>query len=167
MFGGVHPGHSSREKSCSNALYIFNPEFELWYQPIVEGDKPLPRFGSVLFPKHSCSTFTVPLFSFNINKMFVLNRHSATLLSQRLVIFGGRKTATYLNDLHVLDLGKCRFWSGDVGSWMQWYLSFFLLALWRIHGVHSCEVWEHAPAASRVSPELINLETCHRRTHLV
>lgn len=38
--------------------------------------------------------------------VYVLNRHSATLLSQKLVIFGGRKTATYLNDLHVLDLGK-------------------------------------------------------------
>lgn len=25
---------------------------------------------------------------------------------QKLVIFGGRKTATYLNDLHILDLGK-------------------------------------------------------------
>ncbi|XP_022048956.1 rho GTPase-activating protein gacHH [Acanthochromis polyacanthus] len=76
VFGGVQPSHSSGDKPCSNALYIFNPEFELWYQPIVEGDKPLPRFG-----------------------------HSATLLSQKLVIFGGRKTAAYLNDLHVLDLG--------------------------------------------------------------
>nr|XP_061824762.1 rab9 effector protein with kelch motifs-like isoform X1 [Nerophis lumbriciformis] len=76
VFGGVHPRQSSRDKLCSNALYIFNPDFELWYQPIVEGDKPLPRFG-----------------------------HSATLLSQKLIIFGGRTTATYLNDLHVLDLG--------------------------------------------------------------
>lgn len=49
VFGGVHASHSSGEKSCTNALYIFNPEFELWYQPIVEGDKPLPRFGSVFF----------------------------------------------------------------------------------------------------------------------
>ncbi|XP_035813972.1 rab9 effector protein with kelch motifs isoform X2 [Amphiprion ocellaris] len=76
VFGGVQPSYSSGDKPCSNALYIFNPEFELWYQPIVEGDKPLPRFG-----------------------------HSATLLSQKLVIFGGRKTAAYLNDLHILDLG--------------------------------------------------------------
>ncbi|XP_020485797.2 uncharacterized protein zgc:163014 isoform X1 [Labrus bergylta] len=86
VFGGVQPSHSSADKPCSNALYIFNPEFELWYQPIVEGDRPLPRFG-----------------------------HSATLMSHKLMIFGGRKTATYLNDLHVLDLGfmeytavKCR-----------------------------------------------------------
>ncbi|XP_054652829.1 uncharacterized protein zgc:163014 isoform X2 [Dunckerocampus dactyliophorus] len=80
VFGGVHPSQSSRDKLCSNALYIFNPEFELWYQPIVEGDKPLPRFG-----------------------------HSATLLSQKLIIFGGRKTATYLNDLHILDLGVMEY----------------------------------------------------------
>ncbi|XP_061599277.1 uncharacterized protein zgc:163014 [Cololabis saira] len=76
VFGGVQPSASSKDKSCSNALYIFSPEYGLWYQPIVEGNKPLPRFG-----------------------------HSATLLSQKLVIFGGRSTATYLNDLHVLDLG--------------------------------------------------------------
>ncbi|XP_039992656.1 acyl-CoA-binding domain-containing protein 6 isoform X2 [Xiphias gladius] len=87
VFGGVLPGHSSGDKSCSNALYIFNPEFELWYQPIVEGDRPLPRFG-----------------------------HSATLLSQRLIIFGGRKTATYLNDLHVLDLGFMEYTAVKSGN---------------------------------------------------
>lgn len=47
VFGGVHPSCCPGVKACSNALYIFNPEFELWYQPIVEGDRPLPRFGSV------------------------------------------------------------------------------------------------------------------------
>ncbi|XP_076834239.1 uncharacterized protein LOC143480428 isoform X2 [Brachyhypopomus gauderio] len=76
VFGGMRPSHVPGGKACSNALYIFNPEHELWYQPIVEGDRPLPRFG-----------------------------HSTTLLSNKLVIFGGRKSAAYLNDLHVLDLG--------------------------------------------------------------
>ncbi|XP_037652330.1 acyl-CoA-binding domain-containing protein 4 isoform X1 [Sebastes umbrosus] len=87
VFGGVQPSHSSEDKSCSNALYIFNPEFELWYQPIVEGDRPLPRFG-----------------------------HSATLMSQKLIIFGGRKTATYLNDLHVLDLGFMEYTAVKCGN---------------------------------------------------
>ncbi|XP_074548873.1 uncharacterized protein LOC141807017 isoform X2 [Halichoeres trimaculatus] len=76
VFGGMKPSHSSEDKSCSNALYIFNPEFELWYKPIVEGHRPLPRFG-----------------------------HSATLMSNKLIIFGGQQTATFFNDLHVLDLG--------------------------------------------------------------
>uniref|UniRef100_A0A8B9JX79 Zgc:163014 n=1 Tax=Astyanax mexicanus TaxID=7994 RepID=A0A8B9JX79_ASTMX len=76
IFGGLHPSRGPGGKACSNALYIFNPEHELWYQPIVEGDRPLPRFG-----------------------------HSTTLLQDKLVIFGGQKTAAYLNDLHVLDLG--------------------------------------------------------------
>lgn len=51
----------------------------------------------------------LPVF-LNINHMLTLvyNRHSATLMSQKLIIFGGRKTAAYLNDLHVLDLGKRR-----------------------------------------------------------
>ncbi|KAL0969105.1 hypothetical protein UPYG_G00222670 [Umbra pygmaea] len=75
VFGGVHQSHCHGDKACSNALYIFNPEFEIWYQPIVEGDRPLARFG-----------------------------HSTTLLSNQLLIFGGRMTATYLNDLHILDL---------------------------------------------------------------
>uniref|UniRef100_A0A672NBR3 Kelch domain-containing protein 2-like n=1 Tax=Sinocyclocheilus grahami TaxID=75366 RepID=A0A672NBR3_SINGR len=76
VFGGVQPSRCPEGKVCSNALYIFNPEHGLWYQPIVEGDRPLPRFG-----------------------------HSTTLLSNKMIIFGGRKTATYLSDLHVLDLG--------------------------------------------------------------
>ncbi|XP_036397395.1 ras guanine nucleotide exchange factor F [Megalops cyprinoides] len=76
IFGGVQPSRAPGGKACSNSLYIFNPEFELWYQPIVEGDKPLPRFG-----------------------------HSTVLLSNKLIIFGGRKTAAYLNDLHILDMG--------------------------------------------------------------
>ncbi|KAM9341275.1 rab9 effector protein with kelch motifs [Symphorus nematophorus] len=87
VFGGVQPSHASGDKSCSNALYIFNPEFELWYQPIVEGDRPLPRFG-----------------------------HSATLLSQKLIIFGGRKTATYFNDLHILDLGFMEYTAVKCGN---------------------------------------------------
>ncbi|XP_037551288.1 rab9 effector protein with kelch motifs [Nematolebias whitei] len=80
VFGGVQSSRSQGDGSCSNALYIFNPEHELWYKPIVEGNKPLSRFG-----------------------------HSSTLLSQKLVIFGGQKTATYLNDLHVLDLGMMEY----------------------------------------------------------
>ncbi|XP_056101474.1 rab9 effector protein with kelch motifs isoform X1 [Rhinichthys klamathensis goyatoka] len=76
VFGGMQPSRCPEGKECSNALYIFNPEHGLWYQPIVEGDRPLPRFG-----------------------------HSNTLLSNKMIIFGGRKTATYLNDLHILDLG--------------------------------------------------------------
>ncbi|XP_066526166.1 rab9 effector protein with kelch motifs [Hoplias malabaricus] len=76
VFGGLQPSRGPGGKACSNALYIFNPKHELWYQPIVEGDRPLPRFG-----------------------------HSTTLLPDKLVIFGGQNTAAYLNDLHILDLG--------------------------------------------------------------
>ncbi|KAM4723457.1 kelch domain-containing protein 2 [Anableps anableps] len=79
VFGGLQLSHGLGDK-CSNALYIFSPEYELWYQPIVEGVKPLPRFG-----------------------------HSATLLGQKLVIFGGQMSAAYLNDLHVLDLGLMEY----------------------------------------------------------
>ncbi|XP_046906324.1 rab9 effector protein with kelch motifs [Hypomesus transpacificus] len=87
VFGGVHPSHGPGGRVCSNALYIYNPEFELWYQPIVEGDRPLPRFG-----------------------------HSTILLSNNLIIFGGRKTATFLNDLHFLDLGFMEYTAVKSGN---------------------------------------------------
>ncbi|NWU90002.1 GACHH protein, partial [Upupa epops] len=75
VFGGTLPRNASLAAGpCSNALYIFNPEHEIWYQPISEGEKPLPRFG-----------------------------HSATLLKNKVVIFGGRRTSLYLSDMHILD----------------------------------------------------------------
>ncbi|XP_034963932.1 uncharacterized protein LOC118081536 [Zootoca vivipara] len=77
VFGGAFPKMSCLEMgACSNTLFVFNPEYEIWYQPIVEGEKPLPRLG-----------------------------HSATLLRNKLIIFGGQKTSFYLNDTHILDLG--------------------------------------------------------------
>ncbi|XP_064006503.1 rab9 effector protein with kelch motifs-like isoform X2 [Pogoniulus pusillus] len=77
VFGGTLPRKESvAVESCSNMLYVFNPEHEIWYQPILEGEKPLPRLG-----------------------------HSATLLKNKLLIFGGRRTSLYLSDMHILDLG--------------------------------------------------------------
>ncbi|KAJ7417624.1 rab9 effector protein with kelch motifs-like protein [Willisornis vidua] len=77
VFGGTLPKKPSLAVGpCSNVLYVFNPEHEIWYQPISEGEKPLPRLG-----------------------------HSATLLKNKLLIFGGRRTSLYLSDMHILDLG--------------------------------------------------------------
>ncbi|NWS75979.1 GACHH protein, partial [Crotophaga sulcirostris] len=75
VFGGTFPKKASLAVGpCSNMLYVFNPEQEIWYQPISEGEKPLPRLG-----------------------------HSATLLKDKLLIFGGRRTSFYLSDMHILD----------------------------------------------------------------
>ncbi|NWX99384.1 TYW23 protein, partial [Nothoprocta ornata] len=75
VFGGALPRTASLALGpCSNALYVFNPEYEIWYQPILEGEKPLPRLG-----------------------------HSATLLGNKLLIFGGQRTSIYLSDMHILD----------------------------------------------------------------
>ncbi|XP_015720672.1 uncharacterized protein LOC107315137 isoform X1 [Coturnix japonica] len=77
VFGGAFPKVAPMAVGpCSNILYVFNPEHEIWYQPISEGEKPLPRLG-----------------------------HSATLLKNKLLIFGGRRSCLYLSDMHVLDLG--------------------------------------------------------------
>ncbi|XP_009082155.1 PREDICTED: rab9 effector protein with kelch motifs-like, partial [Acanthisitta chloris] len=77
VFGGTFPKKASLDVGpCSNVLYVFNPEHEIWYQPVSEGEKPLPRLG-----------------------------HSATLLKNKLLFFGGRTTSLYLSDMHILDLG--------------------------------------------------------------
>ncbi|XP_030130613.4 uncharacterized protein [Taeniopygia guttata] len=83
VFGGTFPRKASLAVApCSNVLYVFNPEDEIWYQPISEGEKPLPRLG-----------------------------HSATLLKNKLLIFGGQKTSVYLSDMHILDLGFMEYTS--------------------------------------------------------
>ncbi|NXN71933.1 TYW23 protein, partial [Himantopus himantopus] len=75
VFGGTFPKKASLAVGpCSNMLYVFNPEHEIWYQPILEGEKPLPRLG-----------------------------HSATLLKNKLLIFGGRRSSLYYSDMHILD----------------------------------------------------------------
>ncbi|NXO80432.1 TYW23 protein, partial [Sitta europaea] len=75
VFGGTFPRKTPLAVApCSNVLYVFNPEHEIWYQPISEGEKPLPRLG-----------------------------HSATLLKNKLLIFGGRRTSLFLSDMHILD----------------------------------------------------------------
>ncbi|NXC47401.1 KLDC3 protein, partial [Penelope pileata] len=75
VFGGAFPKTASLAAGpCSNLLYVFSPEHEIWYQPISEGEKPLPRLG-----------------------------HSATLLKDKLLIFGGQRSSLYLSDMHILD----------------------------------------------------------------
>jgi len=44
-----------------------------------------------------------------------LPRHSATLLKNKLLIFGGRRSSLYLSDMHILDLGK-----KVSARWMPW-----------------------------------------------
>lgn len=45
-----------------------------------------------------------------------LPRHSATLLKNKLLIFGGRRTSLYLSDMHILDLGKKSVSDGCLGK---------------------------------------------------
>lgn len=48
----------------------------------------------------------VIMFHIHGNTEHIFFRHSATLLEKKLFIFGGQKTVAYLNDIHILDLGK-------------------------------------------------------------
>ncbi|XP_051872080.1 uncharacterized protein zgc:163014 [Pristis pectinata] len=80
IFGGLLFWPPKGGQVYSNTLYIFNPEHEIWYQPIVVGERPLPRCG-----------------------------HSATLLRDKLILFGGNRSRMFLNDLHILDLGYMEY----------------------------------------------------------
>lgn len=75
IFGGVYPRPDPQPDGCSNEIHIFSPVSENWYQPIVNGEKPLCRSG-----------------------------HSATMLNDQLVIFGGWDAPICYNDLHILDM---------------------------------------------------------------
>lgn len=120
--------------------------------------------GTVLFPGlGQCSiSYSITNFSSSIhncvfhasqNLLMFINRHSSTLLPNKLVIFGGRKTAAYLNDLYILDLGnvfihfwsicgKCDFWK-DVTNSSNYHL--------RLYGILSSKIWKHATTCPWVS----------------
>ncbi|KAJ8367302.1 hypothetical protein AAFF_G00321120 [Aldrovandia affinis] len=80
VLGGVFPRPHPKPDGCSDSLYIFNPEMAIWYQPIVNGDRPAPRSG-----------------------------HSACVLQGKIFLFGGWDTPVCFNDVHVLDLGLMEF----------------------------------------------------------
>ncbi|KAK3778992.1 hypothetical protein RRG08_034250 [Elysia crispata] len=75
VFGGVFPCPDPQPDGCDNEIHIFSPVDQSWYKPIVMGEKPRPRSG-----------------------------HSATLINDMLVIFGGWDFPYCYNDLFVLDL---------------------------------------------------------------
>ncbi|XP_040185002.1 rab9 effector protein with kelch motifs-like [Rana temporaria] len=80
VYGGVFPRPNPQPDGCSDSLYIFDPQHEIWYQPIVSGTKPLARSG-----------------------------HTASLINRELYIFGGWDTPVCYNDLFLLDLGLMEF----------------------------------------------------------
>ncbi|XP_793170.5 uncharacterized protein LOC588391 [Strongylocentrotus purpuratus] len=101
VFGGVYPNPDPQPDGCSNDVVIFNPESESWYKPVTMGTKPKARSG-----------------------------HSATLLGDQLVIFGGWDAPVCYNDLHVLDLCLMEFTSpkmmGTPPSPRSWHASIAL-----------------------------------------
>ncbi|XP_066536407.1 kelch repeat-containing protein [Hoplias malabaricus] len=80
VFGGVFPCPHPEPDGCSDSLYIFNPEMAIWYQPIVNGNKPAPRSG-----------------------------HSACVMQGKIFIFGGWDTPVCFNDMFQLDLCLMEF----------------------------------------------------------
>ena len=47
IFGGVYPRADPNPDGCSNHIHIFSPVMQSWYSPIIQGEKPLARSGSV------------------------------------------------------------------------------------------------------------------------
>ncbi|CAH1263598.1 FBXO42 [Branchiostoma lanceolatum] len=75
VFGGVFPNPDPEPDGCSNEVFVYSPATESWYKPLVMGDSPTPRSG-----------------------------HSAVLLGERLVVFGGWDAPVCYNDVSILDL---------------------------------------------------------------
>ncbi|KAJ8044955.1 RING finger protein B [Holothuria leucospilota] len=98
VFGGIYPNPNLEPDSCSNDLFIFSSVSNNWYKPLVLGPKPKPRSG-----------------------------HSATLLGDKLVIFGGWDAPVCFNDVYILDLGLMEFSSpvveGKAPSPRSWHAS--------------------------------------------
>lgn len=102
VLGGVFPRPHPEPDGCSEALYIFDPQLSIWYQPIVTGTKPPPRSG-----------------------------HSACLMQERKIyVFGGWDAPVCFNDLYMLDLGLMEFsavkTSGPAPSPRSWHGSVVL-----------------------------------------
>ncbi|XP_022534113.1 kelch repeat-containing protein [Astyanax mexicanus] len=96
VFGGVFPRPHPEPDGCSDSLYIFNPEMAIWYQPIVNGNKPAPRSG-----------------------------HSACVMQGKIFIFAGWDTPVCFNDMFQLDLCLMEFsavqTSGSAPSPRSWH----------------------------------------------
>ncbi|XP_030635078.1 kelch repeat-containing protein [Chanos chanos] len=96
VFGGVFPRPHPEPDGCSDSIYIFNPDMAIWYQPIVNGDRPAPRSG-----------------------------HSACVIQGKIFVFGGWDTPVCFNDMYTLDLGLMEFsavkTSGAAPSPRSWH----------------------------------------------
>ena len=75
VFGGVYPEPDPTPDTCSNTLHIFSFAQKNWYKPSIVGDMPCARSG-----------------------------HSATLVEDELVIFGGWDMPAVFNDVFVMDM---------------------------------------------------------------
>jgi len=98
VFGGVYPNPDPQPDSCSNELYIFNTDAKNWYKPLTTGTPPSPKSG-----------------------------HSASLLGDRLVVFGGWDFPQCFNDVSIIDLAmmefSCPTMTGSLPSPRSWHAS--------------------------------------------
>ena len=77
VFGGetVAPslaGQAKGDRTATNTLLIFDPEFEVWYEVQTQGARPCPRSG-----------------------------HAMTRVGADIFVFGGCRRTSFLNDLTV------------------------------------------------------------------
>ncbi|KAG2457566.1 RABEK protein, partial [Polypterus senegalus] len=99
VFGGVYPKNIPEGEACNNTLFIFNPEYELWYQPIVEGDRPLPRFGRSWTAIRSPALCSVPRAGhslINLNTTHLTDTEKQKQMQKgfcTLLLFGGSDCA--------------------------------------------------------------------------
>uniref|UniRef100_A0A8C8FKY5 Uncharacterized protein n=1 Tax=Oncorhynchus tshawytscha TaxID=74940 RepID=A0A8C8FKY5_ONCTS len=122
-----HPSCCPGDKAYRNALYIFNPDFELWYQPIVEGSDlylGLCQCSLIIFLKttiylNNCNILHLGFMEYTAVKYEIMpslprGYHAALPVSDnRMLVSGGCSAIGALQDIHIFNVDTS-MWSSMV-----------------------------------------------------
>uniref|UniRef100_A0A8C7PGP6 Zgc:163014 n=1 Tax=Oncorhynchus mykiss TaxID=8022 RepID=A0A8C7PGP6_ONCMY len=122
-----HPSCCPGDKAYRNALYIFNPDFELWYQPIVEGSDlylGLCQCSLIIFLKTAIYLNNLNILrlgfmectavKYEIMPSLPRGYHAALPVSDnRMLVSGGCSAIGALQDIHIFNVDTS-MWSSVV-----------------------------------------------------
>lgn len=94
IFGGVYPRPDPQPDGCSNDIHIFSPVMESWYNPIVSGEKPIPRSGwdllmqrlyrfTTIEKRHICNIYAYFFWQPCLTDLYMKHWHFKRLLKSQ------------------------------------------------------------------------------------